>query len=438
MKKRNNKAWVVSVDMGYGHQRAAYPLKDIAYERIITANSDKIVTKKESKMWNRFRNFYEAVSRFRSLPLIGPIIWNLFDRYQSIQSFYPFRDLSVPTFGSIYLNRLIKKGFIESVIEYTNKKKLPIISTFFATSLAAAHRNIKDNYCIVTDTDINRIWVPPEPKKVKLYYCTPTNRATKRLLAYGIPKNNIFFTGFPLPKENTGKDMIILKKDLRKRIVNLDPNKIYISRYQETIKKHLNKKISNNISRPLTIMYAVGGAGAQKEIAKDILESLSKKIKKDKIRIVLVAGTRPDIEQYFKEIIDKLNLNACIGKSIKIIFALKKKDHFRLFNKALHDIDILWTKPSELSFYTALGIPIIISPPLGSHEIINSEWLIRMGTGFPQEDPRYVNEWLFEWLDKGILAEAAFEGYLEAPKYGTYNIEELILSKHKNNIRFRY
>jgi hypothetical protein len=32
-----NQAWVITVDMGYGHQRAAYPLKDIAYERIITA-----------------------------------------------------------------------------------------------------------------------------------------------------------------------------------------------------------------------------------------------------------------------------------------------------------------------------------------------------------------------------------------------------------------
>ena len=40
------KAWVITVDMGYGHQRAAYPLKDIAYERIITANSDKIITPK--------------------------------------------------------------------------------------------------------------------------------------------------------------------------------------------------------------------------------------------------------------------------------------------------------------------------------------------------------------------------------------------------------
>ncbi len=32
-------AWVVAVDMGYGHQRAAYPFRDIAYEGIITANT---------------------------------------------------------------------------------------------------------------------------------------------------------------------------------------------------------------------------------------------------------------------------------------------------------------------------------------------------------------------------------------------------------------
>ena len=34
-----DQAWVVAVDMGYGHQRAAYPFRDIAYEGIITANT---------------------------------------------------------------------------------------------------------------------------------------------------------------------------------------------------------------------------------------------------------------------------------------------------------------------------------------------------------------------------------------------------------------
>ena len=32
------KAWVVAVDMGYGHQRTAYPLRDVAFgSRVITA-----------------------------------------------------------------------------------------------------------------------------------------------------------------------------------------------------------------------------------------------------------------------------------------------------------------------------------------------------------------------------------------------------------------
>ena len=67
----SKKAWIVSVDMGYGHQRAAYPLKDISYERIITANSDKIITPKEKRRWARAKWFYEGISRFSGFPLIG-------------------------------------------------------------------------------------------------------------------------------------------------------------------------------------------------------------------------------------------------------------------------------------------------------------------------------------------------------------------------------
>ncbi|NTV23910.1 MAG: hypothetical protein HGA85_06090, partial [Nanoarchaeota archaeon] len=59
------KAWVVSVDMGYGHQRAAYPLKDIAYEKIITANSDKMISPEERGIWERTRSLYEFVSRLK-------------------------------------------------------------------------------------------------------------------------------------------------------------------------------------------------------------------------------------------------------------------------------------------------------------------------------------------------------------------------------------
>jgi len=35
----SNGVWLISVNMGYGHQRTAYPLKDLAFEeKIINAN----------------------------------------------------------------------------------------------------------------------------------------------------------------------------------------------------------------------------------------------------------------------------------------------------------------------------------------------------------------------------------------------------------------
>ena len=43
MREQNNKkAWVVAVDMGYGHQRTAYPLRDIAFSgKVVSANSSR-------------------------------------------------------------------------------------------------------------------------------------------------------------------------------------------------------------------------------------------------------------------------------------------------------------------------------------------------------------------------------------------------------------
>jgi len=81
----------------------------------------------------------------------------------------------------------------------------------------------------------------------------------------------------------------------------------------------------------------------------------------------------------------------------------------------LRDVDIIWTKPSEMSFYTALGLPIIIAPPVGAHEFFNQRWLTHIGSGFAQDEPEYVNDWLFYVLDSGRYAEAAWDGYMRAP-----------------------
>ena len=49
-----------------------------------------------------------------------------------------------------------------------------------------------------------------------------------------------------------------------------------------------------------------------------------------------------------------------------------------------------------------------------------------IGAGFEQYDPRYTHEWLFDWINSGILAEAAMNGFINAPKRATEYIEKII------------
>ena len=421
----------MSIDSGYGHQRAAYPLKDIAYERIITANSDKIISEEERKLWNRLRGTYEFISRLKETPILGKIIFRIYDKFQEIPPFYPFRDLSTPTYGAFYFRKLImKKGLCKSIIEYAKQKDIPFVSTNFIPALAAHYHGMKKIYCIVTDTDINRVWVPVDCKKCRIKYLAPTKQVVIRLKEYGVNKKNIIFTGFPLPKENVGgRYFDVIKKDLGNRFSNLDPKKKYLSNHGYHIKKSLGKNFKKKSSHPLTITYVVGGAGAQKEIGLIVANALKDKIKKGKVIMNLVAGTRLDVKNHFEDVLLKLKLHKFIGKGVNIIFALSKKEYFIALNEILHSTDIIWSKPSEISFYTALGLPVIIAPPIGAHEESNLKWLRDMGSGFVQENPEYIRDWLYYWLDDGRLAEAAWEGFIEAPNLGTYNIEKVIFGK---------
>jgi hypothetical protein len=144
------------------------------------------------------------------------------------------------------------------------------------------------------------------------------------------------------------------------------------------------------------------------------------------IAINLVAGNRPEIKAYFEEEIKNNNLES--NSNVKIIFNASKIEYFKKFNQALRTTDILWTKPSELSFYCALGLPIIMSEPVGSQEDFNREWLMSVGAGIDSYNPEYIKEWLPDLLESGRLARAAMDGFLNAENMGTYNIERIINS----------
>lgn len=417
------KAWVISVDMGYGHQRAAYPLSDIAYEKIITANTDFVTNWKERFLWRFSQSGYEFVSRAKAIPMMGNTIFNAYDKLQSISPFFPFNSFEKPNGNVYFLKTLVKMGICKGILDQIRQKDLPIITTHFIPSIAADYNGFQRIFSIITDTDINRVWVPDDPEKSNIKYLTPTRHAAMRLLKYGVSKFNIFITGFPLPKENIGENQEILKEDLLKRIRILDPNERFLKVYKTIIEKYLGE-IPEKVKRPLTLCYMVGGAGAQIDIGIKIVKSLKEKIINEKIKVILVAGIREEVKNYFEIELQKMKLND--SGFVEILFSNSKTEYFRKFNKTLRNIDIIWTKPSELSFYTALGIPIIIAPPVGAHEHYNQRWLTHIGSGFSQDEPEYVNDWLYYVLESGRYAEAAWDGYMRAPTMGTYRIEKII------------
>lgn len=428
----DHKAWIVAVDMGYGHQRAAYPLRHLSPTgKVIIANNYQGIPKSDARIWNSTRRLYEFFSQMSNLPVIGGLVFGLLDKFQAIDKFYPRRDLSAPNLQVKQNYYAIRHGFGKDFIDFLNQDDVPLITTFFTVAFMAEEHKFKNEiYLIICDSDVSRAWVPMYPGKSRIKYLAPCRRVVERLKLYGVKPENIFLTGFPLPDENLGGATLqTLKGDIAERVVNLDPEHRYRDKYIHTMRQYLKEhKLEGRHDHPLTLTFAVGGAGAQRKIGAQILASLKNKLLDGAINLNLVAGTRNDVYCFFKDQIDKLKLQKIVGKNLRIIFAIHKEDYFHELNQAFRTTDILWSKPSELVFYAALGLPVIMAPSLGSQEVYNRTWLKTIGAGISQNNPAYTHEWLFDWINSGWLAEAAMSGYLDGRQFGTRNIIDVVFN----------
>lgn len=412
--------------MGYGHERASYSLRELSQDNIIIANHYSGIPKKDLGIWENSRKFYESISRLKPTPILGDILFEAMDKLQEIPKFYPRRDLSRQTLQLRQMYYLMRKhDYGKDLIDRMRESRLPIVTTFFLPAFFAEEFDYPGEiYCVICDADISRTWAGLEPRKSRIKFFAPNGRVVERLRLYGVRSENIFLTGFPLPKEN------IEKKDILMRLCNLDPNRYFLERYKKTIEEHLGKNCVFESCRPLTLTFAVGGAGAQKKLAMDIVTSLQKEIHSGKITVQLIAGVRKEIARFFETETRKLKFSK--GENLRIFSYKTRSEYFKNFSNIIRGTDVLWTKPSELSFYTGLGMPIIMAPPIGSQEEFNRYWLTQIGGGIDQLDPRYTNEWLFDWISSGGLARMAWNGFVEAPTHGTYRIEEIITGKKVN------
>lgn len=419
---------VVAAEMGYGHLRAALPLADALGVPLLLADRAPLAGPQEQAQWDRVRGAYELTSRLSQLPLAGgPLRWAL-DQLTGIPGRYAEADLTGPTGGLRLVERLARRGLGDGLVTALRESGRPLLTTFYVPALVADRAGLQsDLWCVVTDTDANRVWAPVDAAATRLRYLVPTPDVGRRLRQFGVPPDRIHFTGFPLPHELVGGPSYpALRRNLAGRLVRLDPHRAFRREVGDDVAAFLGPLPAAEEGRPPLLTFAVGGAGAQAELARRFLPSLRPAVVEGRLRLALVAGVRGPARDALLEAVDHARLGAAVGFGIELLHDPDLATYVRRMNELLARTDVLWTKPSELTFYAALGLPIVCAPPVGVHERRNRRWVRESGAGFKQRAPERAGAWLLDLVAEGQLAAAAWSGYVRLPKGGLYRILETV------------
>ena len=415
---------VVAIEMGYGHLRPARSLTQQLGVELLHTDRPPLADAEEQRRWAATRRLYESVSRISGIPWLGPPLRGVLNSITDIPNLYPFRDLSGATLGVKLLARSARQGLGRSIVAYLKEHDLALLTTFYSPAVLADFHGYDRIFCVVTDSDVNRVWAPFTPRSTKIQYLAPSGRVVRRLRAYGVPASNIELTGFPLPHSLVGgPEAPILRQNLLKRLARLDPTQTFKLAFAKDL-EHLGPLPFTH--EPPHLVFAVGGSGAQAELSASFLPSLRPLLERRRLRLTLVAGVRDDVKTRFEDELTRAGLSAQLGRSVAILHEPTLDAYFSSFDTLLTDTDILWTKPSELVFYAALGVPLLLAPPVGIHESYNLRWARENGAGLKQRDARVVGDRLLEHLADGNLAAAAWAGYRRLPNSGLYKIVERV------------
>lgn len=418
---------LVSIDMGYGHLRAAWPLAEALGCPVLELDRAPLATPEESRRWQRTRAGYELISRASQLPVVGRSFRWIVDALTDVPSLHGRRSHAAPTVAVTTLERMFDSGLGATLAAHLKRHRLTLLTTFYAPAIIADLAGLERIVCVVTDADCNRVWAPCEARATRIHYCAPSERVRRRLLAIGVPAGRVHLTGFPLPASLTGgPDLVVLRRTLARRLVRLDPAGVFRASLGAELRHFLGDLPDRAADEAPLLTFAVGGAGAQLELARAFLPSLAPAIERGALRLALVAGTRRAVADELHEAIARCGLEERVGAGVEVLLRPDFATYYGAFCELIERTDILWTKPSELTFYGALGIPLVLSAPIGSHERFNRRWARERGAGLKQNDPRHAREWLAEWLEDGVLAAAAWSGYLRLPKFGTQRVLEVV------------
>jgi hypothetical protein len=396
---------IAAVTQGYGHLRAAAAIADGLGVDMEEVDRDPSAGPGEHLLWALARRLYVALSRLSQASIVGAAFRGLLDGLTAIPD-----EQDPPRRGRdavLLIDLLIRLGLGRRLARRLERSGSPLLSTFYAPALAVDRRGATPVACLVTDSDAHRVWGPRDPASSRLIYLAPTSTVVARLTSWGLPPDRIVLTGFPLPPELVEAGAATAA---------------FAGRMARLTAQGSTAKVPR-------LTLAVGGAGAQAERGRQLSACLAPLVAAGRLRLTLVAGTSAAIASRFRRWLEEAGLDRMTEDRVELLWEPSFIAYYRRFNRRLADTDILWTKPSELSFYAALGIALILDDPVGDHERRNRDWLLSLGAAVVRKDPATAHRWLPGWLDDGTLAAAAANGFTRLPRSGTQRIIAFLQSE---------
>src|SRR5688572_27959589 len=204
--------------MGYGHLRAARALADDAGIRMRAADSGTLAGIVERAAWTTVRGNYGAIARLAGSGRGGRGPRRLLDALTGIPRRGTRGSIAETTGAVRVLAAFGRAGFGRCLLRAMAGDGAPLVATFYAQAILADAAGRDRVWLVVTDSDVNRVWVPERPGETRIGFLVPCRNTARRLRAYGVPPDRIRLTGFPLPPALLGgADLPVLRRDLAAR-----------------------------------------------------------------------------------------------------------------------------------------------------------------------------------------------------------------------------
>jgi hypothetical protein len=416
---------IVAIEMGYGHLRAANTIAESLGTHVVRMDLPPVASPGEAALWRGMRKFYNGLSQVCDWPMGGAAASVILEKITKITPLRTDTRGEPPTVLARLADSLTRCTFGRGLRAMAAGKQL--IATYPAIAMAARHASGTRVFCLATDTDLNRAWAPANAANAAIDYFAPVKRVAERLRSFGVPEKRIHLTGFPLPEKLIEQT----KTSLARRMYRLDPTHNFREQASSEISEiaeFTRDRQQPSRMEPISLTVALGGAGSQVRQVSQILRSVRDRILAGKLRLTLVAGTRADAAQTLRKMIQQSGLSSDDPSTVTVLFAADANDYFRLFEACLENTDLLWTKPGELVFYAALGLPLLLAPPLGDQEHSNRHWLLSNDAAVDAGSPASLDQRLEALLGTGELCRIAWNAYSRLDRNGTRRIREALAS----------